>query len=132
MYFHQHRFAEGCRDYCGWAAFVVVLTHFNRNTIDENETMNVHISNILKVISKISLKPNLSRTIVINQKSVKGNVAVVDRMGKEPSGTVGLLIYYFQLGSQTIVLRREELITEHSYGMSGASLNINLPFFVVF
>lgn len=94
--------------------------------------MNVHINNILKVISKISLKPNLSRTIVINQKSVKGNVAVVDRMGKEPLVTVGLLIYDFQLESQTMVLRREELITKHSYGMSGASLNINLPFFVVF
>lgn len=94
--------------------------------------MNVHINNILKVISKISLKPNLSRTIVINQKCVKGNVAVVDRIGKEPLVTVGLLIYDFQLESQTVELRREELVTEHSYGMSGASLNINLPFFSCF
>lgn len=53
--------------------------------------MNVHINNILKVISKISLKTNLSRTIVMNQKSVKGNVAIVDRMV-----TVGVLIYDFQ------------------------------------
>ena len=74
------------------------------------KTMNVHIKNILKVISKISLKSSPSKTIVINQKSITDDVIVVER--------------------QSIVLSRGGLSTKHFYGMSGVILYIKLLFFV--
>lgn len=69
---------------------------------------------------------------MIKQKSITVNVAVADKMGEEPLVVMRFLTKDFQLGSQTIVLGREELCTQNIYGMSGASLNFKLLWFFFF
>lgn len=77
------------------------------------KAMNVHLKNTLKVkvISKISSKSSPSINTVINQKSVTVNVAAENTMGEEPLVVMRFLSKDFQLGSQTILLGREELCT---------------------